>query len=218
MRPSMNEIEVESKKAARGGGFSWGMAEEIGHAVAWLARSGIDSVLALLAVLDARSEGSAMTSDVASALAGRQTDDIPLCPLSLGVALADRADRLAAGQRIACGKVFRPILILPFIAAAAEAIGRPVILDCGFGEWHISPGNIDRERLAMLLHVDVVSGFACRAGQPISPPANPLSVFSRLEIEPDVWRRLQNYAGRTYVPASAQSRAMGAGAGAIDND
>jgi hypothetical protein len=48
--------------------------------------------------------------------------------------------------------------------------------------------------------------------------AERLADAARLELQVDLWRRLQGFAARTYVPASEQSRAHGAGAGAIDND
>ncbi len=37
---SLNEIEALARKAARGGGMSWGLAEEAGKAVRWLSDNG----------------------------------------------------------------------------------------------------------------------------------------------------------------------------------
>ena len=34
----------------------------------------------------------------------------------------------------------------------------------------------------------------------------------------EIWRALQEFERKTYVPASAQSRIAGAGAGLLDND
>lgn len=48
-------------------------------------------------------------------------------------------------------------------------------------------------------------------GEPV-PPAEPIAVDEAL------WRELGRLAARTYVPASATSRLMGAGAGLTDND
>ena len=35
MSHSLGEVEALARKAARGGGYSWGMAEEAGFAVRW---------------------------------------------------------------------------------------------------------------------------------------------------------------------------------------
>jgi hypothetical protein len=42
--------------------------------------------------------------------------------------------------------------------------------------------------------------------------------FSRPDIDPSAWSRIERYAYRTYVPATEHSRRHGAGAGMIDND
>jgi hypothetical protein len=39
-----------------------------------------------------------------------------------------------------------------------------------------------------------------------------------VQVDDAVWAALQKFAARTYVPASEQSRLMGAGAGLLDND
>jgi hypothetical protein len=40
----------------------------------------------------------------------------------------------------------------------------------------------------------------------------------RASVTDGVWQALEGIGARTYVPASAQSRATGAGAGLTDND
>ena len=42
MHASLNEIESLCKKAARGAGLSWGLAEEAGKAARWLSAHGLD--------------------------------------------------------------------------------------------------------------------------------------------------------------------------------
>ena len=44
---SLNEIEALAKKAARGSGCSWGVAEDAGRAVRWLEARGLPGAEAL---------------------------------------------------------------------------------------------------------------------------------------------------------------------------
>ena len=51
VRLSLPEIESLVVKAARGAGYNWGIAEEAGFAVRWLARTGLPGPEILLAHL-----------------------------------------------------------------------------------------------------------------------------------------------------------------------
>lgn len=88
---SLGEVEALCKKAARGAGLPWGLAEEAGFAARWLSAHGFDGAGLLLADLEA----------------GGQT-------LSLAVALADAPE---AGP-IPDAAV--PLLLAPFAALAAR--------------------------------------------------------------------------------------------------
>lgn len=48
---ALNEVEATAKNAARGAGYSWGMAEEAAKATRWLCANGIDGCKALARVL-----------------------------------------------------------------------------------------------------------------------------------------------------------------------
>jgi hypothetical protein len=49
---SLNEIEAQLRKAARGAGLPWGLAEEAGKAARWLAMHGIDGLPASAALFE----------------------------------------------------------------------------------------------------------------------------------------------------------------------
>lgn len=88
---SLGEVEALCKKAARGAGLPWGLAEEAGFAARWLSAHGLDGAGLLLADLEA----------------GGQT-------INLGVALADAPE---AGP-IPDAEV--PLLLAPFAALVAR--------------------------------------------------------------------------------------------------
>lgn len=91
---SLGEIADLSKKAARGAGFSWGLAEEAAWAVRWLAERNLPGPEALARAL---------------------TDVDGHCPLGLGVRIADDGD-LGAVSTVA--DVAGPLLCVPFLSRA----------------------------------------------------------------------------------------------------
>ncbi|MEC3861100.1 DUF3726 domain-containing protein [Mesobacterium sp. TK19101] len=105
MTLSLNEIDAQAKRAARGAGYSWGMAEEAGKAARWLCAQGLDGVSVLAQALTR--DGTALTR---------------------GVAMADRAVRLhdepATLMDVPC-----PALVLPFAAMAARQLRAGVSVD-----------------------------------------------------------------------------------------
>ena len=125
---SLNELDVETKKAIRGAGLSWGLAEEGGKAVRWLAAHGVDPLPALADVLERHDRRERITSAFKMTETGRWTADAPICPIALGVTLCDHADRLAT-EGCVVGPVARPLLLAPFVAAAARILGRPLQLE-----------------------------------------------------------------------------------------
>lgn len=217
MQLSLNEIQAECRKASRGAGLPWGLADETGQAVAWLAERGIDALPALLDCLDA-------------VLAGEGTGN----PIRSGTEIADQAGKMAAGHVLSFSEIRQPVLLLPFIALSARLIGRPVTVTHADGAWSLSPDVVESTALREAATKPVIMAVTCRAGDVhSSPPVKSSPVkspqarssgaksppqLSRLDIDEAIWRRLQDLAHHTYVPATEQSRLLGAGAGTIDND
>ncbi len=116
MRPSLGEIEATVRKAARGAGLPWGLAEEAGKALRWLAAHGIDGRPAFADLLDRHAAGL-VSVRIAEADGRWSGADGPLCPVALGAALMDHA--LLPAPAIAAGPVLHPELLTPFVVRAA---------------------------------------------------------------------------------------------------
>ena len=52
MSYALNEVEATAKRAARGAGYSWGLAEEASKATRWLCAKGIDGSAVLAGLLE----------------------------------------------------------------------------------------------------------------------------------------------------------------------
>lgn len=220
-RVSLNEIEGIARKAARGAGMSWGLAEEAGKTARWLALHEIESLAPLIDMLDARDgathEALRPREDRAQdgAIIWRAADG-PLCPVAAGTALADLAYELTApgAPALRLLDVLAPVLLLPFLARAAAASGH------GF-----EIAVADR-RVAVDRHgpIDPPGPLPPRANATVTPitgpirAAPPIPAARGVDVDAAVWTRADAYARRTYVPASEDSRLSGAGAGLSDND
>ena len=208
---SLNEVEALCRKAARGAGMTWGLAEEAGRAVRWLQAHGIAGAAALADLLQAQ-DGRDLagmtpgTHGVWKAPAG------VLCPIITGTAICDRAQGFAQGQALTLGPTRAPILLAPFAAMVSAVLNSPVRLrwdgvDClctadSFASKG-DTGTAQTDRIEMA---------------PTDQTPTATTTRTRADIPPGVYHRLSTFAARTYAPATEASRIAGAGAGLTDND
>lgn len=216
MTYSLNEVEVEVKKAVRGAGLPWGLAEEGAKAARWLASFDTDPLPPLLDVLDRRASGKNIATMMTQAQSGRWQATAPICPILLGAALCDRAQEVALCG-FAASVVARPLLVVPFVARTARALRRPLRLRVSAFEIGLSA---DGEPTSDLSAFDLpeATDLRCDAASCESAPVSRHRRMTAGRIDPSGWSRLSAYAQRTYVPATERSRREGAGAGMIDND
>lgn len=211
---SLNEFEAMARKAARGCGLSWGLAEEAGRAGRFLAVHGLPAPR-LLADLLTQNDGvpyGDLVPDCGAepwvAPSGR------LCPLIAGAALSDRLQALASGQSIRLGRCAFPVFLLPALAARD---GDATLVATWEGvAVSVGPEGLSVDGPAEALCLKETDGVLIhrdKAGRGQSLP-----VRGRCEMQRDAAEVLQRFAHRTYAPATEESRAAGAGAGLSDND
>ncbi len=215
---SQNEIESLSMKAVRGAGFSWGLAEEAGSAIGWLARAGIDGAAPLLALLSAKhaippEEGR----PVPSPGYWRCATEAPLCPITTGAAILDHA-RLTDGPILLATRleaVADPLLLLPFVARAAGICEQAVLMEWPQGRLAIAPnGSFDSEEALLLLQQPTVT-LTLRPVAAVVPMR--LTATQCPRIAEATIEGLNRFALQTTVPATEASRS-GAGSNSPDND
>ena len=209
MNFSLNEMEAIAKRATRGAGYPWGLAEEASKATRWLCLQGLDGARFLAQLLE---RGLA----AAPATHSPQQGDSPwrgegdLCPLLAGASLSDSAHLLMAG-RIEMQTVAAPALLLPFVSNAARMLnskltvkidGARAVTD---GDNLMAPDNLP----ATAESVSVSQGGAS---------FTPRKQHSRAYPAMRHWETLNRLARRTYAPETEESRRLGAGAGLSDND
>lgn len=211
---ALNEVEAMARKAARGAGYSWGMADEAGRAARWLCAHGIDGVAALTKVLT-RADGQDTSRMAPRTLRGDwRAEAAQICPLMAGAALSDSVfDWAGADKRIE--NIIAPIMLLPFAAYAARQLAGTVTI-----EWtgvrvvtDGSDASLKLDDQSSLL--DPAGLVSVRTGDRLE---HPRPVQDRARPDEADWAVLNRFAHRIYVPDTEQSRLKGAGAGLTDND
>lgn len=212
MNWSLNELEAMCRKAARGAGYSWGLAEEAGKATRWLAAAGLPGpacLLHLFEAVDSRDFASFkpnITDATCTASHGF------LCPLMTGTAMCDGALGPPPPQGLRLVNLSSPLLLLPFVVTAFEIVQlswiRVQLSACqGVISWDGAELDLARPQA----DVAVLEPIAVAGGRP-------LAVQTRAILEAETCTRLEAFAHRTFAPATEASRLAGAGAGLLDND
>ncbi len=214
---SLNEVEAMGKRAARGAGLPWGLAEEAGKAARWLTVRGLPGVQQLADILtrnDKRDYADLAPQDVDGiwqAPAGR------LCPLITGAALCDRATEIAKGHLMELGKTAQPLLLVPYVAGAAKLTGAAITIAWDdvavtlFSDGERIDG--DHRSLAARSTARVLCRLADQMTGPTKEVHEPV-----VPVDAATWNQLAAFAQRTFAPATEASRLAGAGAGLSDNN
>jgi hypothetical protein len=215
MIASLNEIESLVLKAARGAGMTWGVAEEAAVAAAWLAERALPWAETLVGIL-AQQHATCRPEIVGDAVLPSRAG-FPLCPILTGSLLSDLG---ALTRAIEVRDVLGPLWLAPFVARWAGP-DRAVRLRWPQVCLSIDDGGLTSADAAPTSAL--TAPFANRVEIGLVPIARAVRPLPQRErggyLVSDVpWSALQGLEHRTYVPASAESRLAGAGAGLLDND
>lgn len=221
MHASLNEIESLCKKAARGAGLSWGLAEEAGKAARWLSAHGLDGPGVLAQQLQ-ENDGCAYAQLAPDVRAEPwQGPGHALCPLIAGATLSDHAQRLRHNGHIELRHVAHPQLLLPFASSIARQLGLWLELSWEACRLRFAPSGEVWLIQAQNLGAASTAQVRCAGVHPTESLAEPhaRALAGRIpELGDTPQHDLDQLAARTYVPASEASRLLGAGAGLSDNN
>jgi hypothetical protein len=201
---SLAEIEALCRKAARGSGCPWGMAEEAGKVARWLAAHALPGPEALAALLSAPRHCRCSGAGPA-----------PHCALALGAELSDEASAILDRGGRAFGAVAQPLLLLAQAGQSAAALGVPLTIAWTGFRATCSPHGLSIEQ-AEARDTAVAADVACGVA-PIPAVSHPPEARSR-PVGAAALAALEALAANTYAPASEASRTSGAGAANLDKD
>lgn len=191
MSLSLSEFEALCKKAIRGAGYSWGLAEDGARACRALATFDIPSG-DMLAALLAQSDGLS------------HTERLAFCPLCVGAALCD----IPPSSSRDISALSQPDLLIPFLQMACVSNDTGFLLQTTTHSTQIS-----RQSLVRSARTSPTASVS-----PCAPPSAATTRVSRITLSASTSGALLELAHRTYAPATEASRLSGAGAGLSDND
>jgi len=200
---SFSEIETISKRASRGAGFSWGVSEEIGKSVRLLEMFGLPGILYLKSYLEQISKHNFQKITIISA--ENISNNIPYCPISVGVNFMDQVYNLEKIDKINFSNLAYPLLAIPFLSRSSEIIGKKILL------------NLESFKFLFNFNQSIFSNFD---NSLISKTTNFFVSFNQNEDSFDkmAWDTLYKISQKTFVDETESSKKTSAGAGLTDND
>jgi hypothetical protein len=211
MRVSQFEIHRLVQRALEGSGAPYGVDRDGARAVAWLEARGLPGLRLLLADLpglDGRFQGLRLD--------GREVDAAGVSAIAYGSAVIDLA---RTRPSLILRRCRSPLFVLP---AAMDVPGMTLKWRQAAGEVFCRDARIHGSEAALLdatpTDVEIRTGAAAPADPAFLDPAGLARRYERalaqgVEVEAEIWRRIDAVAARVQVPASAESRRKGAGGG-----
>jgi hypothetical protein len=214
---SLNEIELLVRKATRGCGLPWGVADETGKAIRWLHAFGLDGISALASVLEAYDHQDLIDLSPQHLDGVWQAPAGVLSPLMVGITLCDCMDVLLL-QQVKTRKVAHPLLVTGFLGQTALDEDQSVRIS-----WSGVQLELHRNEVAVTgdhedLGLSVCDELVCSRARISNSAISTAPVIGSVTVDEGNWKKLERYAHQTYVPATEASRLAGAGAGLNDND
>ena len=201
---TLSEIDTTSKRATRGAGFSWGVAEEVGKNMRLLELFGLSGIKNLNKYLkdykNRQFQKISLISDI------NEANKYPFCPIILGTNFIDQVKLLDKKNNIQISNVAFPLLFLPFVSRASEIIGKRIFL------------KIEEKEFLLNLNQSIYSNYLKNE---ILENCNTINI-NFLEnnnlFNENEWNELYKLSEDTFVEETESLKIGAAGAGLTDND
>ena len=190
---TLSEIDTTSKRATRGAGFSWGIAEEVGKNMRLLELYGLPGIKNLNKFLKDYKEKQ--FQKIALISETNYASKNPFCPITLGTNFIDQVNLLDKKLNIQISNLAFPILFIPFVSRASEIVGKKIFL------------KIDDKEFLFNLNQSIYSNYL-----------NISFLENNNSFNEDEWKELYKLSEDTFVEETESLKIGAAGAGLTDND
>ena len=201
---TLSEIDTTSKRATRGAGFSWGVAEEVGKNMRLLELYGLPGIKNLNKFLKDYKEKQFQKITLISET--NNSNKYPFCPIILGTNFIDQVNLLEKINNIQISNVAFPILFLPFVSRASELIGKRIFL------------KIDEKEFLLNLNQSIYSNYLKNEILEICNTVNISFIENNNTFNENEWKELYKLSEDTFVEETESLKIGAAGAGLTDND
>ena len=201
---SLSEIETTTKRASKAAGFSWGIAEEVGKSIRLLELFGLAGIKNLNKYYIARSSKKFENTNLINK--NNNSNELPYCPIILGVCFLDQIRSLEKFNKITFNKISYPLLILPFLSRSSEIIGKKIHL------------KFDKYEFLLNLNVSISSNLFNK-DYPIIMDNVEINILENVDnFSNQDWKSLYKLSEETFVEETDSLKQGAAGAGLTDND
>ena len=201
---TLSEIDTTSKRATRGAGFSWGIAEEVGKNMRLLELFGLSGIKNLNKYLKdykkKKFQKITLISDI------NEANKYPFCPIILGTNFIDQIKLLDKKNNIQISNIAFPILFLPFVSRASEIVGKKIFL------------KIEEKEFLLNLNQSIYSNYLKNEILENCNTANITFIENNNSFNENEWKELYKLSEDTFVEETESLKIGAAGAGLTDND
>ena len=201
---SLSEIETTSKRASRGVGFSWGIAEEVGKCIRLLELFGLPGIKNLNEYFQKKDKEN---FDNIKLINQKNTSNKnSLCPISLGISCLDQIRKIENYNECSFKNVAYPLLLLPFLSRSSEIIGKKILV------------VLDKYEFLLNFNTNISSN-SLKKEFPSKVKIIKISLLDNKDSFTDYdWKNLYELSENTFVEESDSLKKGAAGAGLNDND
>ena len=200
---SFSEIDTTVKRATKGAGFSWGVAEEVGKNIKLLEMFGLPGLKNLNQYFKNIKKKKVQNLNL---ILKENISKIPYCPIISGTSFLDQINSAEEQQEIKIENMEFPILFLPFLSRASEIIGKRIFVSIDDKDFLL---NFNQSIYSNYFSSDILE----KASSIKIKFLENINSFSEKE-----WQELYKLSENTFVEETEELKKSAAGAGLTDND
>ena len=201
---SLSEIDTVSKRATRGAGFDWGIAEEVGKNIRMLEMLGIAGIKNLNHYYKIKVKKNFEKINLIDK--ENKSNKLEYCPIIAGVSFLDQVRSLGSLSEIKFENIAFPILFLPFVSRASEIVGRKILL------------KVDNRTFLLNYNTSIYSNSLNEGVTTIGNKVVVKFLENQDSFEENEWKELYTLSEKTFVEENESLKQGAAGAGLTDND
>ena len=201
---SLSEIDTVSKRATRGAGFDWGIAEEVGKNIRMLEMLGIAGIKNLNHYYKIKVKKNFEKINLIDK--ENKSNKLEYCPIIAGVSFLDQVRSLESLSEIKFENIAFPILFLPFVSRASEIVGRKILL------------KVDNRTFLLNYNTSIYSNSLNEGVTTIGNKVVVKFLENQDSFEENESKELYTLSEKTFVEENESLKQSAAGAGLTDND
>ena len=201
---SLSEIETTAKRASRGAGYSWGIAEEVGKSIRLSELFGFPAIKHLNQYYQNKKKENFEEIKLINNI--NKSEGSSFCPIILGVNFIDQVKNIETLKKCSVENLAYPLLLLSFLSRASEIIGKKLLI------------SFDDCKFLLNFNVSISSNIWDKEIPKLAKKVEISFLNNEDNFSDQDWKNLYKLAEDTFVEETDSLKEGAAGAGLTDND